>query len=29
MGAALTTGLWALFVDWLRQDFVTNAVLPI
>ncbi|MGY4647010.1 cytochrome c biogenesis protein CcdA [Mycobacterium sp. URHB0021] len=29
VGAALTTGLWAIFVDWLRQDFVTNTVPPI
>ena len=29
VGAALVTGVWALFVGWLREEFVTNVVLPI
>jgi cytochrome c-type biogenesis protein len=29
VGAALVTGVWALFVGWLRDEFVTNVVLPI
>jgi cytochrome c-type biogenesis protein len=29
VGAALVTGVWALFVGWLRDAFVTNVVLPI
>jgi cytochrome c-type biogenesis protein len=29
VGAALVTGVWALFVGWVRDEFVTNVVLPI
>jgi len=29
VGAALVTGVWALFVGWLRDEFVTSVVLPI
>jgi cytochrome c-type biogenesis protein len=29
VGAALVTGAWALFVGWIRDEFVTNVVLPI
>jgi cytochrome c-type biogenesis protein len=29
VGAALVTGVWALLVGWLRDEFVTNVVLPI
>jgi cytochrome c-type biogenesis protein len=29
VGAALVTGVWAVFVGWVRDAFVTNAVLPI
>jgi cytochrome c-type biogenesis protein len=29
VGAALVTGVWALFVGWLRDEFVTNDLLPI
>jgi cytochrome c-type biogenesis protein len=29
VGIALLTGAWELFVGWLRNEFVTNVVLPI
>ncbi|MDZ4269330.1 MAG: cytochrome c biogenesis CcdA family protein [Mycobacterium sp.] len=29
VGAALVTGAWEVFVGWLRDQFVTNVVLPI
>lgn len=29
VGIALLTGMWGLFVSWIRDAFVTNAVLPI
>jgi cytochrome c-type biogenesis protein len=29
VGAALVTGAWAQFVGWIRDEFVTNVVLPI
>jgi cytochrome c-type biogenesis protein len=29
VGAALVSGVWALFVGWVRDEFVTNVVLPI
>ncbi|HNP57782.1 cytochrome c biogenesis CcdA family protein [uncultured Gordonia sp.] len=29
VGIALVTGQWAIFIDWLRAEFVTNTVLPI
>jgi len=29
VGAALVTGVWALFVGWLRDEFLTNILLPI
>lgn len=29
VGAALVTGIWGQFVAWIRDEFVTNVVLPI
>jgi cytochrome c-type biogenesis protein len=29
VGLALLTGFWELFVSWIRDEFVSNVVLPI
>jgi cytochrome c-type biogenesis protein len=29
VGLALLTGVWEVFVGWLRNEFVSNVVLPI
>ena len=29
VGLALVTGVWGMFVGWLRNEFVSSVVLPI
>ena len=29
VGVLLVTGVWAEFIDWIREQFVTGTVLPV